>query len=285
MGGFELPKPWCGLRDFQSRALDQLGDISMLSSKNCRASVASLTRRNYVNIKKTDLQLFFICFRAFAERMRRDFQTKGAKILRAKSPRTAPLKSGGETSIVWACPKFWVLKYIFFLIYFTDVRRCTQAGRRGAPAKGVGRATGARVQISSSPPFKKAVVFAPCSKGQLQKGDGVIRLGYTVFPFVVRFYATLEAPFRISSIAAMISFSSGTVMIPAARKWIVIGTCFFPSAPTTLLKTSIFFISVFTSVGVSSVMSVHLRMLSRKTLRLAVSSFAVWTSVSESRIN
>ncbi len=29
MGGFELPKPWCGLRDFQSRALDQLGDISV----------------------------------------------------------------------------------------------------------------------------------------------------------------------------------------------------------------------------------------------------------------
>ncbi len=31
MGGFELPKPWCGLRDFQSRALDQLGDISSCS--------------------------------------------------------------------------------------------------------------------------------------------------------------------------------------------------------------------------------------------------------------
>ena len=29
--------------------------------------------------------------------------------------------------------------------------RCTQVGRRGAPAKGVGRDTGARVQISPSP--------------------------------------------------------------------------------------------------------------------------------------
>ena len=98
-----------------------------------------------------------------------------------------------------------------------------------------------------------------CSKGQLQKGDGVIRLGYTVFSFAMRVYATLEGLFLISSIAAMISFSSGTVMIPAARKRIVIGTCFFPSGPTTLLKISIFFIGVFTSVGVSSVMSVHFR--------------------------
>ena len=56
-----------------------------------------------------------------------------------------------------------------------------------------------------------------CSKGQLQKGDGVIRLGYTVFPFVMRVYATLEGLFLISSTAAIISFSSGTVMIPAAR--------------------------------------------------------------------
>ena len=32
--------------------------------------------------------------------------------------------------------------------------RCTQVGRRGAPAKGVGRVTGARVQISPSPPSK-----------------------------------------------------------------------------------------------------------------------------------
>lgn len=30
--------------------------------------------------------------------------------------------------------------------------RYTQVGRRGAPAKGVGRDTGARVQISLSPP-------------------------------------------------------------------------------------------------------------------------------------
>ena len=35
-----------------------------------------------------------------------------------------------------------------------DIRaewRCTQAGRRGSPGKGVGRESGARVQISSSP--------------------------------------------------------------------------------------------------------------------------------------
>ena len=32
--------------------------------------------------------------------------------------------------------------------------RCTQVGRRGAPAKGVGRVTGAGVQISPSPPGK-----------------------------------------------------------------------------------------------------------------------------------
>ena len=34
------------------------------------------------------------------------------------------------------------------------VWRSTQAGRRGAPAKGVGRVTGARVRISPSPPTK-----------------------------------------------------------------------------------------------------------------------------------
>ena len=33
------------------------------------------------------------------------------------------------------------------------IRRSTQAGRRGAPAKGVGRGTDARVQIPPSPPF------------------------------------------------------------------------------------------------------------------------------------
>ena len=30
-------------------------------------------------------------------------------------------------------------------------------GRRGAPAKGVGRVTGARVQISPSPPYKDTI--------------------------------------------------------------------------------------------------------------------------------
>ena len=33
--------------------------------------------------------------------------------------------------------------------------RCTQVGRRGAPAKGVGRETGAVVRIHSSPPKQK----------------------------------------------------------------------------------------------------------------------------------
>ena len=38
--------------------------------------------------------------------------------------------------------------------------RSTQVGRRGAPAKGVGRIlTGARVQISPSPPFKSTTVM------------------------------------------------------------------------------------------------------------------------------
>ena len=32
------------------------------------------------------------------------------------------------------------------------------SGRRGAPAKGVGRVTGARVQISPSPPTKNALL-------------------------------------------------------------------------------------------------------------------------------
>lgn len=34
-------------------------------------------------------------------------------------------------------------------------------GRRGAPAKGVGRVTGARVQISPSPPAKKDTARCP----------------------------------------------------------------------------------------------------------------------------
>ena len=36
-----------------------------------------------------------------------------------------------------------------------SIRRSTQVGRRGAPAKGVGRETGARVQIPPSPPLLK----------------------------------------------------------------------------------------------------------------------------------
>ena len=34
------------------------------------------------------------------------------------------------------------------------------SGRRGAPAKGVGRVTGAEVQIFSSPPIKKDRIYA-----------------------------------------------------------------------------------------------------------------------------
>ena len=41
----------------------------------------------------------------------------------------------------------------FILIIF--IRRSTQVGRRGAPAKGVGRESGARVQIPPSPPLNK----------------------------------------------------------------------------------------------------------------------------------
>ena len=47
------------------------------------------------------------------------------------------------------------LRHIVYLF----IRRCTQVGRRGAPAKGVGRVTGARVQISPSPPKRDKLVL------------------------------------------------------------------------------------------------------------------------------
>ena len=40
---------------------------------------------------------------------------------------------------------------ISFFLYI--IRRSTQVGRRGAPAKGIGRVSGARVQIPPSPPL------------------------------------------------------------------------------------------------------------------------------------
>ena len=43
---------------------------------------------------------------------------------------------------------------LFLKLNHTSTRRNTQAGRRGAPAKGVGRVTVARVQIPLSPPNK-----------------------------------------------------------------------------------------------------------------------------------
>ena len=48
--------------------------------------------------------------------------------------------------------------YLFWQIALY-VRRSTQVGRRGAPAKGVGRVTGARVQISPSPPTQKHTIW------------------------------------------------------------------------------------------------------------------------------
>ena len=45
------------------------------------------------------------------------------------------------------------INFIFY--YINSTRRSTQVGRRGAPAKGVGRETGARVQIPPSPPRKR----------------------------------------------------------------------------------------------------------------------------------
>ena len=39
-----------------------------------------------------------------------------------------------------------------FFLALLAIWRSTQAGRRGAPAKGVGRETGARVRIPPSPP-------------------------------------------------------------------------------------------------------------------------------------
>ena len=50
-------------------------------------------------------------------------------------------------------PIFFYIRKIFRLW------RSTQAGRRGAPAKGVGRVTVARVQIPPSPPVKRANLF------------------------------------------------------------------------------------------------------------------------------
>ena len=57
----------------------------------------------------------------------------------------------------WCCLIWQTALYVW---------RSTQVGRRGAPAKGVGRVTGARVQISPSPvtvctmqTVKNAVVF------------------------------------------------------------------------------------------------------------------------------
>ena len=47
------------------------------------------------------------------------------------------------------------------VIIIFEIRRSTQVGRRGAPAKGVGRIlTGARVQISPSPPEKSTHLSA-----------------------------------------------------------------------------------------------------------------------------
>ena len=40
--------------------------------------------------------------------------------------------------------------------FYMIVWRSTQAGRRGAPAKGVGRSRGARVQIPPSPPNEES---------------------------------------------------------------------------------------------------------------------------------
>lgn len=40
------------------------------------------------------------------------------------------------------------------ILFILRLRRSTQAGRRGAPAKGVGRETGARVRIPPSPPYE-----------------------------------------------------------------------------------------------------------------------------------
>ena len=40
-----------------------------------------------------------------------------------------------------------------------EMWRSTQVGRRGAPAKGVGRVTGARVRISPSPPIETPIVI------------------------------------------------------------------------------------------------------------------------------
>ena len=59
--------------------------------------------------------------------------------------------------ITWHHPwKFWCWRkfYLWYNYKSSAIRRYTQVGRRGAPAKGVGRETGARVQISLSPPQK-----------------------------------------------------------------------------------------------------------------------------------
>ena len=48
--------------------------------------------------------------------------------------------------------------FFYYNLIFMNSEKYSR-GRRGAPAKGVGRATGARVQISPSPPYKKNIPF------------------------------------------------------------------------------------------------------------------------------
>ena len=54
---------------------------------------------------------------------------------------------------------FALQKYVVKISYVKRSSEKYSRGRRGAPAKGVGRATGARVQIPLSPLFKKIKNF------------------------------------------------------------------------------------------------------------------------------
>ena len=66
----------------------------------------------------------------------------------------AVLKTVRVQAHVGSNPTLSAIKIINLISFFLfGLRRSTQVGRRGAPAKGIGRASGARVQIPPSPPL------------------------------------------------------------------------------------------------------------------------------------
>ncbi len=77
-------------------------------------------------------------------------------------------------------PPLFCSRSLIFFIRQTFLEKYSR-GRRGAPAKGVGRATGARVQISPSPPlhkytFGQASVFTEQLRILFEKSSNVLFL-------------------------------------------------------------------------------------------------------------